>query len=275
MNLPELSALLDTVTQIIGNPRGRNAAILALLSFAIYVITANVIWRIEQNPASRAAKTLQHLKSNRPLQAGYALVRLAYYLVIPFAAFFLGWIDLRSIGLGALDWAEGARWAIVILLAAWLLLMVVWLPYLRATIDIPAAPETQQTWARRFVEIIYMQAHWAFYRAAAITLLTGVIADSLYWGTVVGLSFVGLEAFLNPRLRSQLVRLGAADHVIWNMGQAFINALAFLVTRNLLLLVVIHFLLEISIPHTRSARPASRAGAPPPPPARKTSAARK
>jgi hypothetical protein len=261
--------LLETLFAALANSRGWNAVALALASFAVYVIAANVAWRIAQGSHATAAKQLQQWSAQRAARALYQIVRLAFYLGVPFVALYLGWIDLRSIGLGLLDWAEGARWAIVILLAAWLLLMIVWLPYLRATLSMPAPSETQHSFARRLVELIYMQAHWAFYRAAAIVFLTGILPDAFYWGAVAGLGLVCVEAFLNPRVRAQLTRIGAADQLIWNASQAFINTLAFLVTRNLPLLMLIHFLLELTVPHLRPTRLSPRAGAPPPPNARR------
>jgi hypothetical protein len=167
----------------------------------------------------------------------------------------MGWIDLRSFGLGVIDWAEGVRWAIIILLAAWLLMMVIWLPYLRATRDIAAPPSPLRSPARRVVELVYMQAHWAFYRAAMIVFLTGVLPNEIYWGSVVGLGIICLEAFLNPAIRQALLSPGTADRVVWGVGQAVINTLSFIVTRNLLLLVLIQAVLEITVPHTRPEAP--------------------
>lgn len=259
---------METVLAILGNSRGWNATALALSSCALYILAANVAWYIAHAPNS-AADRLRSLAAARGVRALYELVRLAFYLGIPFAALYFGWIDLRSIGLEQLDWAEGTRWAIVILLAAWLLLMLIWLPYLRATLDVFASPETQHSFPRRLVELIYMQAHWAFYRAAAIVLITGALPDSLYWGAAVGLAVTCLEAFLNPRLRALLVHIGEADRVVWSMGQAFINALAFLVSRNLYLLALIQFLLELTVPHLRALREPQRASVPIPPTARR------
>ena len=256
--MPDFPDLIQKLFAQLQNSRGWNAAVVALLTWSAFVIVTNLAWRIEHAPASRAAKNFQRIRAHPAAAATLQILRLGFYLGIPFAALYFGWIDLRSFGLGVMDWAEGARWAIVILLASWLLLMVIWFPYLRATLNVPPPPETQQTIARRFVELIYMQAHWAFYRAAAIVFFTGVLSDVMYWGSVLGLGMVCLEALLNPRVRSQLVRIGAADAVVWNMGQAFINTLAFLVTHNLFLLVIIQFLLEITVPHSRAPRPSSR-----------------
>lgn len=243
---------------ILQNTRGWNAAALALGAFVFYVLYTNATWRIANASQSNLAQKLRALSARRSNRALYQLARLAYYLGLPFAALYLGWIDLRSIGLSVLDWAEGMRWAIVILLAAWLVLTLIWLPYLRATIDIPAAPGTQLSFARRMVELIYMQAHWTFYRAAAITIFTGILTDAFYWGAVAGLGLTCSEALLDPRLRARLKSIATADSPIWSFGQAFINALAFLATQNLLLGLMIQFLLELTVPHLRPTRAVPR-----------------
>lgn len=261
---------------LLENSRGWNAVALALVSFALYVLAANFAWGIANAPASATAKLLRTLAAPRGMLALYESLRLGFYIGIPFTALYFGWIDLRAVGLGwqDLDWADGTRWAIVILLAAWLVLMLIWLPYLRATLDVLASPETQHPLPRRLVELIYMQAHWAFYRAAAVGILTGVLPDALYWGAAAGLGLTLLEAFLNPRVRARLGHIGEADALVWSMGQAFINALAFLVTRNLYLLALIQLVLEITVPHLRPMREPQRAAAPPPPNVRRASSVR-
>ncbi len=250
--------MIETFLALVQSGRGWNAVALALGSFCVYALVSNFAARpffVERFGARQAPRGLVPTTA---LGIAIELVRFGFYVGVPFLALYMGWIDLRAMGLGVVDWAEGLRWAIVILLAAWLLLIVIWLPYLRATPDVYAAPETSPTFARRMVELIYMQAHWAFYRAAAISLfLPQIIPDNGYWGTACGLALICLEAFSNPRIRQQLAMLGQADSVVWNFGQATINALGFIVTRNFFLLVLIHFLLEVTVPHVRAARPAS------------------
>lgn len=253
--MSELATLSETLLAVLQNSRGWNAALLALSAFVLYVLGANIAGRIARAPESALGRTARVWSARRGVRVAYQLARIAFYLGLPFVALYFGWIDLRSVGLGVLDWAEGMRWAIVIALAAWLLLMVIWLPYLRATLDV-RAPETQPSFARRMVEMLYMQAHWTLYRAAAITLFTGVLTDAFYWGTVAGLGLTCAAALLNPQLRARLGSIASADLDIWNFGQAFINALAFLATRNLLLGLLIQFLLEITVPHLRPARAA-------------------
>jgi len=244
--------LLEFLISLLETSRGWNAAALALVLAALYMLIAHVAWRMAHTEPTAELRVIMQQPRMRALYEG---LRLGYYVGVPFWALYFGWVDLRSIGLGLLDWADGVRYAIVILLAAWLLLIIIWLPYLRATAKIYAPPASQLSFPRRIVEIIYMQAHWAFYRAAAIVFLNGVIADSYYWGSILGLGLILLEAFANPQIRQQLLRVGEADRIVWNVGQAVLNTLAFLGTRNLLLLVLIQFALEITVPHLRATAP--------------------
>lgn len=253
--------MFDTIFTLLASSRGWNMLLLALASLFVYAIVSNLLARRAISTRVGALETGGGLPKTT-MGVLFEFARFGFYVGVPFMALYLGWIDLRAMGLGVVDWAEGLRWAIVILLAAWLVLTALWLPYLRATNDVYAAPRTQGSFARRMVELIYMQAHWAFYRAAAIVFLTDVIREEVYWGAVVGFGLVMLEAFTNPRVRTQLTQLGQADGVVWNFGMAILNTLAFIVTRNFYLLALIHFLLELTVPHLRPTRD-PRAPAPP------------
>jgi hypothetical protein len=256
--------LIDTFYLLLEHSSGWNAALLALGSFLLYAFVSNLAALPFVAERIGAIETSRSLIPKTTMGVIVELLRFGFYVGVPFIALNLGWIKLPTMGFGLLDWAEGVRWAIVILLAAWLLLMVIWLPYLRATADVYATPNTNLSFARRLVELIYMQAHWAFYRAAAIGLFTQVIPDSLYWGCAFGFGLICIEAFSNPRIRQHLTRLGEADAVVWNFGQAILNTLAFIVTRNFYLLVLIQFLLELTVPHLRAARVEQRNLIPPP-----------
>lgn len=246
--------MIESLLRIIEASHGWNAALLALFSIAVYVAASNFAWSIAHSANSPLAARLRQAGIQPALRVLFEILRLVYYIGIPFAALYFGWIDVRVMGMNfrLLNWADGARWAIVILLAAWLLLMAIWLPYLRATRDVFATPETQASFPRRLVELVYMQAHWAFYRAVAIEFLTGTIPDAFYWGTALGLGLTALEAIAAPRIRERLTQIGAADGIVWNFGQAVLNALAFAVTGNLYLLALIHFLLDLTVPHLRA-----------------------
>lgn len=261
--------LLETLLSLLESGRGLNAAILTIVSCLIYAVGSNLAARPFFTQRLGAIETSNRLIPRTTWGVVLELARFGFYVGIPFIALYLGWIDVRAMGLNwrLIDWAEGMRWAIVILLAAWLLLMVIWLPYLRATADVFAPAGANFSFARRLVELIYMQAHWAFYRAAAIVLLTNILPDSLYWGSAIGFGLICLEAFTNPQIRKHLGQLGAADGVVWNLGQAILNTLTFIVTRNFYLLGLIQFLLELTVPHLRAARAPRSTIVPLPPPA--------
>lgn len=250
--------MTENLFALLQNSRGWNAVALALGAFVVYVVGTNIAWRAVNAPHSSLATNMRAWTTQRGARALFQSARLVYYLGLPFLALYFGWVDLRSVGLSGRDWTEGMRWTIVILLAAWLLLILIWLPYLHATLDVAATPQTQFSFARRMVEVIYMQAHWLLYRAAAIMLFTDVLDDALYWGAIGGLGMICIEALLDPRLRARLQSIGAADAPIWNFGQAFINTLTFLATHILWLGLMIQFLLELTVPHLRATRATTR-----------------
>lgn len=247
--------MIETLFALLENSRGWNAVTLALVSVILYALVSNLILIASVTNRLGVVETTRSLIPKTMAGVLFELLRFGFYVGLPFIALYMGWIDVRSMGLGLLNWAEGVRWAIVILLAAWLLLMVIWLPYLRATADVYAAPNAPLSFARRLVELIYMQAHWAFYRAAAIVLFQGIIPDALYWGSAFGFGLICLEAFTNPRLRAHLEVPGEADEIVWNFGQAILNTLSFIVTRNFYLLMLVQFVLTISVPHLRAPKP--------------------
>ncbi len=245
-----------------GEPRTM-ATSLVIASILLYVVGANIAWYYRVSPGGRLARRIRLLAASNPARALYEIWRLLYYVGVPYAALYLGWVDVRAMGLGFLDWARGLRWTIVLALATWSLLMFVWVPYLRATATMPVRLDLKSlTWSRRVVEVVYMQAHWAFYRAACILLLASVVADdaAVYWGTSAGIALSFLEAWADPRLRRHVAQFGEGELALWSTGQAVVNAVGFILTRNVWLLALIHLALEFTVPHLRAVP------RPPPPP---------
>lgn len=237
-----------------GDPRAM-AMSLVVASFLLYVAGANIAWHYRAAPGGWVAQYISRHADTRLVRAFYEIWRLVYYVGFPYAALYLGWVDIRALGLGFLDWAIGLRWAIVLALATWSLLMFVWVPYLRATSRMPVKVNWEGlTWSRRVVEVIYMQAHWAFYRAACILLLRLFFQDDLavYWGTSAGIALTFLEAWADPRVRRNIAQFGEDEPALWSAGQAIINMVGFVLTRNAWLLALIHLALEFTVPHLRA-----------------------
>jgi hypothetical protein len=228
------------------------------------VLGANLAWRYQFATEGKIAQQLRRAARSPLARALYEILRLFYYLGLPYAALLLGWLDVRALGLGFLDWSNGLRWMIVLSLATWSMLMFVWVPYLRATAGLPVAATTAAaSWSRRIVEVAYMQGHWAFYRAVCILLLRNFLQDDLtvYWGAAAGIALTFLEAWADPRVRRHVARVGEGELALWSAGQAIINAVGFVLTRNVWVLALIHFALEFSVPHLRAAPAAARSPA--------------
>jgi hypothetical protein len=248
-----VSGLLQGIGR--GDPRVLSAS-LVIGSMLLYLAGANLAWYYRVTPGGGRFRLIGPLVGSSYARPAYEIWRFVYYVGLPYVALFVGWVDLRAMGLGFLDWAKGLRWAIVLGLATWSLLMFVWVPYLRATVQMPIKVDPQgTTWARRVVEVVYMQAHWAFYRAACILLLTTVFPDDLavYWGASAGIALTFLEAWADPRVRRHIARLGEGEPALWGAGQAIINTVGFVLTRNVWLLTLLHLALEFSVPHLRAA----------------------
>jgi hypothetical protein len=250
-----------------GEPRALAAALVAV-SMLLYIAGSNLAWFYRTRPEGGFAGRIRSRAASPYVRALYELGRLVYYVGVPYVALILGWVDLRALGLGYLDWADGLRWTIVLALATWSLLMFVWVPYLRATSNIPVRLNSEVlSWSRRAVEVIYMQAHWAFYRAACILILISFFKDdvAVYWGTSAGLALIFLEAWADPRVRRSLTHVGQGELALWSAGQAIINTVGFVLTRNVWLLALIQLTLEFTVPHLRAVpRPV-----PPPVPVRR------
>jgi hypothetical protein len=215
--------------------------VLILLSLLISVLGSELAWR-EQTPApGRVNEFIARLTRTTVGRGLFEIARFLYYLGLPYAAAFVGFADLRALGLVSLDWVVGVRWAILLAVGGWLVLLAVWLPYIRAT---ESAPSLVAEWPRRPVEVLYMQAHWAFYRAGAIMLL-----DNTYWGAFAGLALVALEAFADPRVRRDLGQIGQVEYPLWSGGLAAISAVSFVLTQNTWLTALIHYVLEFTVPH--------------------------
>lgn len=221
----------------------------------LHVAGANVAWHSRINPAGRLSVRINQVAGSMYARGAFEFLRLVFYLGIPYVALYLGWLDMRAMGLGFLDWAKGLRWAIVLALAAWSMLMFVWVPYLRATsmFAMKVDPEAS-SWPRRAVEVIYMQAHWAFYRATCILILAGILQDELavYWGASAGIALTLVEAWADPRTRRLVGQLGDGEAALWSATQSIVNTVGFVLTRNNWLLALIHFSLEFSVPHLRA-----------------------
>jgi hypothetical protein len=209
-------------------------------SVAVYALGANVLWLLERVDPRR------RLRSRLLMGSG----RFLFFLGIPYLALggwtrptFQGLLSVEDMGLVGLNeywpvtrWLEAAGTGLGLGFVALLVLILIWASAVRR---LGFAP---RPWWGLVVDGLYLEVHWAFYRGALAVLL-----DDVYAGVFAGLALVFVEWGLSPFWRRgwRLSRLAAERWL--RAALALIIAVLFLLTRNLWVCLVVHWLLELTI----------------------------
>ena len=234
-------------------------------SLLLAVFWANLAWFFRQPRAGGFVTRLVALGPRpRPNAWRFSpyllqLLRLLYYIGVPFAALLWGHdavvgrllglqrLDLSALGeettvaavaANWLDWAYDVGWAAALGIGAWGLLALGWWAYCRALAtadgeEVVAGANTSGWVLLR--EAAYHEVHWAFYRNAPI------LAFGTYWGVWGGLALVALEAALNPAWRNGLTDPQRAPAQLLRGALAVVSSALFLLTRNLWLALALHW----------------------------------
>jgi hypothetical protein len=187
------------------------------------------------------------------------VARFLFYLGLPYVALggwpqrpLQGLLSLGDLGLiipspadaalftpswSASRWLEAVGTGLGLGLLLLLILAVAWFQADRTgfRLGFPRRP-----WWALAVDAVYLQVHWAFYRAA----LASTLAD-LYAGLFVGLGLIYLEWALNPFWRRDWRVPGRAGGRWLRVALALGTALIYLLTRNLWVCLVVHWPLEL------------------------------
>jgi hypothetical protein len=176
------------------------------------------------------------------------LLRLAYFVGVPYAALLTGSIasiDMGLTGAGGsiLGWSP-AEW-LRGLSTALTLGAIVLLPIGLASRQIARAGQLLGTDDRSagavIVDAIYAEIHWAFYRAAPLILLADVYAAVIFGALLVGVEWIvvlirnGLSPA--PEERQKWLRRGAL---------LALSATLFALTQNVWLAILAHMVLELA-----------------------------
>jgi hypothetical protein len=216
-------------------------------SAAVYVVATHALWLVRGSWRSPHRRWL--------VQLG----RFFFFLAIPYLALggwprqpFRGLLSLEDMGIVGLDavwpvtrWLEaaglGLAWGLVALLLLLLALRManrgdgrVWLGFSR------------RPWWVLAVDVLYLEVHWAFYRAG-MAAVPGQGDSNLYVGVFVGLGLVYLEWSLNPFWRRGWRREPQAGVRWLRSALALIISVLFLYTRNLWVCLGVHLVLELSV----------------------------
>lgn len=172
-------------------------------------------------------------------------------------------------GVLALDWARTLGSGSLLAASAFAALALMWWYYQRIVIKIPARswrfrapagsndlPSTGRWplsasmavlqepwgWARLLLRAVYLETHWAFYRAWTLDLLREDPAG-LTMGVLLGLVPVCLEWYGDVGLRGRLRTLIGVEEWVFVASLAVVSTFGFLFIGNLWGLIVIHWLL--------------------------------
>ena len=228
-------------------------------SLFLAALWANLAWFFRQPRSGTIGELITRLVAWRFSPWLLQLLRLLYYIGVPFAALLWGHDAVvgRLLGLqqfnlpvssgkeaGAdiaanwLDWARDVGWAAALGIGAWGLLALGWWAYRRALVTtgeggvIAGADSSGWTLLR---EAAYHEVHWAFYRNAPI------VAVGTYWGVWIGLALVALEATFNPAWRKGLADPQRAPAQLLGGVLVVVSSALFLLTQNLWLALVLHW----------------------------------
>jgi hypothetical protein len=230
-------------------------------SLLLAALWTNLSWFFRQPRSGAAGEFVARLVDWRFSPWLLQLLRLLYYIGVPFAALLWGHDAVvgRLLGLqllnldpsiadGAeasasvaanwLDWTHDVGWAATLGIAAWGVLALGWWAYRRAMVvagEENVVAETNSSGWVLLREAAYHEAHWAFYRNAPS------IAVGAYWGVWTGLALAALEAALNPGWRKNLADPQRAPAQLMRGALAIVSSVLFLLTENLWLALALHW----------------------------------
>ena len=221
-------------------------------SALLAVAASQVLWNLERTaePDSWPSRIPDWYRHSSAAQ----LLRLVYYLCLPFAALLWGrdavigrLLGLQSVSFVTLitsnpaagavanwtDWIRDLGWAGGLAALAWAVLGAGWL-LMRRTFNRPRPTGQPSGWTS-LREAVFHETHWAFYRNGP------AVALGPYYGAWMGLGLVILEALLNPYWRAGLQDPQLAAGYLVRAGTAVLSAVLFLQTQNLGLAIAAHW----------------------------------
>lgn len=224
------------------------------VSLLLYALGSNMAWLARKLRVRPIRRLLRWWRDQRLRPLVHGALRLFYYLGVPYVALLRGVIGPRSVGLLPVAWEDAARWAVGIGGGALLLWGMIWWGYARALpprpmVTIPQSLlERAQTraslwgWPLLLLDVLLLEAHWAFYRAGPLLLL-----GDWYSGVALGTVLVLLESYSHPAIRHGLRRPDQADDILLAAALIVVMAVVFLYTRSFWICLAVHFWLEIAL----------------------------
>jgi hypothetical protein len=221
--------------------------LLAILGYlTLYVLGNNAAWVLRTPRPGRFGRAVEFARLwGQRLWLG-EIIRLAYYLVVPYLILYYGWASPLDLGLADLDWIQGVGISAALGAGSLVVLALLWWQYVRLLGDGPALQQVQwlgQPWGWALVlrESILLESWWALCRSPML-LLAGP-----YFGVYLGLAAVFVAALLNARTRHALRTPGCREEVVLSGSLAVITATLYVFTHNLWLCLALHTFLRMTV----------------------------
>ncbi len=239
-------------------------------SIGLWTIGVWVAWFAAQRPASLAGRFRTGWSGNPVGFALRFLVRLIFYLLIPYLALLRHVLSPVSIGLAGTeaelpwwnlgwassDWAGALGWVIglggiaaVVLVAGWWNAHRAMLAQDRAAQDRAAQDSVRGSFPAGGMipapsifslvpDVVFAEAHWAFYRAVPLAL----VSDP-YWATLAGGALVIVEWALDPGWHASIRDGSQREAVLMQLGWLALSSTVFVMTHNVWVALLAHFVL--------------------------------
>jgi hypothetical protein len=231
-----------TLLEFLYSAEPRQALALTLgASILVYTFFSNLAWTNRIPRTGRWGRFITWTQTSRIARVIGELLRWVYYLGLPWTVLMVGYTTARAIGIWNLDWGGHLVEFAALAIGSIIVFIWIWRPYTQ--LEHPhAIDESGWNWARHLIEILYQEAHWAFYRCGPILWL-----DSVYFGSFFGLILVLMEGWSNANVRANTSDVTRADAPLWSGSLAIVSALVFIITQNTWYCLIIHLLLDVGL----------------------------
>lgn len=209
----------------------------------LYAIATAILYRGRQHPTSRLGRLIRALDQGRAKAIFHPILGFGFYVGLPYLALLLGVTGPRLMGLTPSDWVGGIGTSLVLGLGSYIILFLVWFPYLRSLPQVEAQRILRGrsgNWLGKLLSAIQLQAHWAFLRSAPLLLFGD------YYGVFAGWGLALFTGWTNPQVRSTLGREGQEES-LHLASLALITAVTFYFTKNLWVSAALHLGLELGL----------------------------
>ena len=215
---------------------------------AIYALGTNIAWALSTPRPGRLGGAVEFVRLWASRLLLDDLLRLGYYLVVPYWVLWQGWVSPLDLGLANLDWIRDTGVASALGMGSLALLVLIWWHYARRNPDLPLMRQAmwlEQPWGWAFVlrHALFLEFWWAICRSPML------LWAGSYYGVYLGLVVATGAALLNPYVRHGLAVPGLCEEIVLTASLAVVSATLYIFTHNLWLCITVHFLLRLTVLH--------------------------